>query len=70
MGLKWLIVLIRPLDVIGEWYGEDQRASIIMTHVERDWTMSLSINIYSTFDSEHNQEDLCIQSRNQQTFAF
>jgi hypothetical protein len=33
MGLKWLIFLIRPLDLIGMWFSEDQRANIIKTHV-------------------------------------
>ena len=31
--LKWLVFLIRPLDLIGIWFGEDQRANIIKTHV-------------------------------------
>ena len=33
MGLKWLIFLIGPLDLIGMWFGEDQRANILKTHV-------------------------------------
>ena len=29
-----------------------------------------NINIYSTFDNEHNWEDLCIQLRNEQHMHF
>ena len=29
MGLKWLVFFIRPLDLIGMRFGEDQRANII-----------------------------------------
>ena len=30
---KWLIFVIGPLDLIGMWFGEDERASIIKRHV-------------------------------------
>ena len=33
MGLKWLVFFIGPLDLIGMWFGENQIASIIKTHV-------------------------------------
>ena len=33
MGLKWLVVLIGLVDVIGMWFGEEQRANIMKTHV-------------------------------------
>ena len=29
MGLKWVVFLIMPLDLVGMWFGEDQRANII-----------------------------------------
>ena len=32
-GLKWLVFYIGPLDLIGMWFSEDQRANIIKTHV-------------------------------------
>ena len=32
MGLKWLALLIGPLDLIGMWFGEDQRANITVSH--------------------------------------
>ena len=34
MGLKWLVFLIGPLDLIGMWFSEDQRANTIKTHVD------------------------------------
>ena len=34
-GLQWLIFLIRPVNSIGLWFGEDQRASIIKTHIQK-----------------------------------
>ena len=37
---------------------------------KRDWTTSSNIDKYSTLNSEHNLEDLCIQLRNQQTCTF
>jgi hypothetical protein len=33
----------------------------------RDWTTSSNIDNYFTLNNKHNQEDLCIQWRNQQT---
>ena len=33
MGLKWLVFSIKPLCLIGIWFGDDQRADIIKTHV-------------------------------------
>jgi hypothetical protein len=68
MGLKWLSFLIGPLDLIGIWFGEDQRANIKKKeHVFiRDWPTHL-YNTCSTLNSEHNWEDLCIHSRSQQT---
>ena len=35
MGLKWLVFLIKTLYVIGMWFSEDQRASIIKTLVQK-----------------------------------
>jgi hypothetical protein len=52
------------------WFGEDQRANIIKTHVPRDWNLSLDINNYYTLNSEHNWEDQCIQLKNGQTYTF
>ena len=50
------------LDLIGVWFGENQKVNIIKTCMFKiDWTTSSSINNYSTLDSEHNQEDLRIQ---------
>ena len=54
--------------MIGVWFSEDQRANIKKgTCFEEDWTTSLNINNYPTVNSEDNQEDVCIQLRNQQT---
>ena len=36
MGFKWLVFLIRPLDLIGVWFGEDQRQNIMETHVKKE----------------------------------
>jgi hypothetical protein len=33
MGMKWLIFLIRPLDLISMWFGEDQKANLMMPRV-------------------------------------
>ena len=35
MGLKGLILLIKPLDLIDMWPGEDQRANIIKTRIDK-----------------------------------
>ena len=35
MGLKWHLFLIGPLYLIGMWFGEDERASTIKTHVSK-----------------------------------
>ena len=51
----------------GMWFGEDPRANIMKTRVQRDWTTFSNTNIYFTLNSEQNWEDLCIQSINQQT---
>ena len=67
MGLKWLLFLIGPLDLIGIWFREDQRANITKTRVSRDWVTSSNINNYHILNSEHNWEDLDIQLRNQET---
>ena len=32
-ALKWLVFVIGPLDLIGMWFSEDERVSIIKTHV-------------------------------------
>jgi hypothetical protein len=34
MGRKWVDFLIKPLDLIGMWCGEDQRANINDTCLE------------------------------------
>ena len=67
MGLKWLLFLIGPLDLIGIWFREDQRTNITKTRVSRDWVTSSNINNYPILNSEHNWEDLGIHLRNQQT---
>ena len=36
--------------------------------LKRDWIAFTNINNYSTLNSEHNWEDLCVQSKNQQTY--
>ena len=45
MGLKWLVPLIGTLDVIGMWFGEDQRADIIKTYVQMRLDLCLQISI-------------------------
>ena len=62
MGLTWLISLIKPLNLVNTWCGEDQRANILKTHV------SSNINDYSTLNNEQNLDDLYIQLKNQQTY--
>jgi hypothetical protein len=55
--------------VIGMGFGEDQRENIIKTHVsKRIIRLQLSNNYYA-LNSEHNWENLCIQSEHQQTRA-
>ena len=59
------------LDLIGVWFGENQKVNIIKTCMFKiDWTTSSSINNYSTLDSEHNQEDLRIQIKNSTSIHF
>jgi hypothetical protein len=58
MGLKWLLFLMGPLDLIGMWFCVDQRPNITKTHVSREWVVSSNINNYATLNSEHNWEDL------------
>ena len=53
--------------MIGVWFGEDQRTNTIRHVFKRDCTTSSDFINYSTPNSEHNWEDLCIQLRNQQT---
>ena len=69
MDLKWLVSLIGLLDLIGMWFGEDQRANIIKTYVQKRLDYFFNVSNYSTLNNVHNQEDLCIQLRNQQTFT-
>jgi hypothetical protein len=40
MGSRWLVFLIRALDLIRMWFGGDQRIYIIKTHVLKILTMS------------------------------
>ena len=47
MGLKWLVFLNEPLNLIGMWFGEHQRANIKKRKKEkrrhmlkRDWIAS------------------------------
>jgi hypothetical protein len=61
MGLEWLALLNGPLDFLCMWFGEDQRANVLTTHIKRDWTTSSNINNYSILNSEHNSENLCIK---------
>ena len=35
MGLEWLDSLFKTLDLIDMWFGEDQRANITKTHVQK-----------------------------------
>ena len=35
MGLKLLDFLIKPLDSIGKWFGEDQIANITKSHASK-----------------------------------
>ena len=68
MGLKWFVVLIGPLHLIGMWFGDDRRAHAMRTYMfERDWTTSSNISNYAAVSNEHNWEDLRIRLRNQQT---
>ena len=45
MGLKWLVFLIKPLDLVGMWFGEDQRANITKTHTLKEIGLCLNILI-------------------------
>jgi hypothetical protein len=52
--IKWLIFLMRLLDLIGMWFGEDQRANIIKTHVKKRLDSSLQISkttLHSTMNT-------------------
>ena len=60
MGLKWPISLIGPLDLVGKWFGEDQRANIIKTHVLKRLNCIFKNYDCSRFNSEHDWEDRCI----------
>ena len=63
MALKWLVSLIfGPLDVIGMWFNEDQRESIISRDVGLHFQI-LKTTLHSIVNS---WEVLCIQLRNQQ----
>jgi hypothetical protein len=33
MGLKWLVFLIKPMYLIGMWFGEDQSENTLKTRV-------------------------------------
>ena len=68
MGLKWLVFLIGPIDLIDMWFGEDQIANVIKTQCLKEIGLHLQILI-TTLHSivPHNWEHLCIQLRNQQT---
>ena len=67
MDLKWLVFLIGPLDSIGMWFNEDQRSH----HNDmclKDIGLRLQILItYHTITNKQNWQNLCIQTRNQQT---
>ena len=41
MDLKWLVLYTGRLDLIGMWFGEDQRANIGKTHVLRELDYAL-----------------------------
>ena len=64
MGLKWHVFSVIGL-VCGSVRIKEQTSSRHM--FKRDWTMYSNISNYSTLNSEHNWEDLCIEFRNQQT---
>ena len=40
------------------------------TRVKKDWTTFSNIDNHCAFNSEHNWEDLCIQSRYHETCTF
>ena len=51
-----LLFLIGHLYLISVWFGEDQRADTIQTHVKIDWTMSLIFINYSTLNMANTIE--------------
>ena len=68
MGLKWVVFLIEPLDLI--WYvvrwGSKSKHYKDICLKEIGLCLQILIT-YSTLNSEHDWEDLYIQLRNQQT---
>ena len=44
MGLKWLVFLIGPIDLIVMWFGEDQRANVRKTQ----WRISRNLSVLKT----------------------
>ena len=62
----WLFILIGHLNLIGVWFGEDQRTNIIRHMYKRDWSTHLNFNYNFTLINEHNWKDLCIQLKNQE----
>ena len=61
LSIKWLILLIKPLDLIDLWFEEDQRANTIKRHVLKDIGVCLQILItivHSTMNT--NWRGLCI----------
>ena len=66
----WLLFFVRLLDLIAIWFGEDQRANIIKTNIQKRlnfvFKQFITAMHCSTLNSEHNWEELLIQLRNQQ----
>ena len=55
MGLKWLLFLIKPLDLIGMWFGDDQREHNIKSTCSKENRLCYSnINNCSTLNNEYN----------------
>ena len=68
MGFKWRVFLIGPMHLIGMLFNEAQRAKHRKDTCTKEIGPPLQISTnYSTFNSDHHWDDLCIQSRNQQT---
>jgi hypothetical protein len=49
MGLKWMVFLLKPLDLMGVWFGEDQRSYIIRIHVLKrlDYIFKYKLLLYT-----------------------
>ena len=62
--MRSFFLKIGPQYLICTWFGEDERANIMKTHVLKEIGLRLHIlNNFSTFNNQHNWEDLYIQLR-------